>query len=61
MLLVRGLRHRKGNRFPLWLVDRNDWTRRNFARWLWEDYPRAMIATPSRWHRGMFTGPGVRF
>lgn len=61
MLLVRALRHRKGNRFPLWLVDRNDWTRRNFARWLWEDYPRAMIATPSRWHRDMFTGPGVRF
>jgi geranylgeranyl reductase family protein len=61
MLLVRALRHRKGNRFPLWLVDRNDWTRRNFARWLWEDYPRAMIATPRRWHQGMFTGPGVRF
>jgi len=61
MLLIRALRHRKGNRFPLWLVDRNDWTRRNFARWLWEDYPRAMIATPRRWHRGMFTGPGAVF
>jgi geranylgeranyl reductase family protein len=61
MLLVRALRHRRGNRFPLWLVDRNDWTRRNFARWLWEDYPRALIATPGRWHRGMFTGPGARF
>ena len=21
------------------------WTRRNFARWMFEDYPRAMIAT----------------
>jgi geranylgeranyl reductase family protein len=61
MLLIRALRHRKGTRFPLWLVDRNDWTRRNFARWLWEDYPRAMIATPRRWHRGMFTGPGAVF
>jgi geranylgeranyl reductase family protein len=61
MLLVRALRHRKGNQFPLWLVDRNDWTRRNFARWLWEDYPRALVATPRRWHRGMFTGPGARF
>jgi flavin-dependent dehydrogenase len=35
------------------------WTRRNFARWMFEDYPRAMIATPRRWHRGMFTGPGA--
>lgn len=61
MLLVRALRHRRGNRFPLWLVDRNDWSRRNFARWLWEDYPRALVVTPRRWHRGMFTGPGVRF
>jgi geranylgeranyl reductase family protein len=58
-LLLLALRHRKGNRFPLWLVDRNDWTRRNFARWLWEDYPRALIGTPRRWHRGMFTGPGA--
>jgi len=35
------------------------WTRRNFARWMFEDYPRAMLATPRRWHRGMFTGPGA--
>ena len=35
------------------------WTRRNFARWLFEDYPRAVVATPRRWHRGMFTGPGA--
>lgn len=26
-----------------------DWTRRNFARWLFEDYPRALLATPRRW------------
>lgn len=35
------------------------WTRRNFARWMFEDYPRGLIATPRRWHRGMFTGPGA--
>ena len=35
------------------------WTRRNFARWLFEDYPRAALATPSRWHRAMFTGSGA--
>ena len=35
------------------------WTRRNFARWLFEDYPRAVVLTPRRWRRGMFTGPGA--
>ncbi len=37
----------------------NDWTRRNFARWLFEDYPRAILATPRRWHRGMLSGAGA--
>ncbi|MEM9131614.1 MAG: geranylgeranyl reductase family protein [Actinomycetota bacterium] len=41
------------------LVDISDWTRRNFARWLFEDYPRAAAFTPRRWHRGMFTGIGA--
>jgi menaquinone-9 beta-reductase len=35
------------------------WTRRNFARWLFEDYPRALILTPSRWQRGACSGPGA--
>ena len=35
------------------------WTRRNFARWLFEDYPRAALVTPHRWHRRMFTSPGA--
>ena len=35
------------------------WTRRNFARWLFEDYPRALVLTPSRWRRSAFTGPGA--
>ncbi len=35
------------------------WTRRNFARWLFEDYPRAVVGTPSRWHRRVFTRPGA--
>jgi geranylgeranyl reductase family protein len=41
------------------VVGTNDWTRRNFGRWMFEDYPRAIVATPKRWRRGMFTGPGV--
>ena len=28
------------------------WTRTNFGRWLFEDYPRAVVFTPRRWrHR----------
>ncbi len=35
------------------------WTRRNFARWLFEDYPRAVLGTPKRWHRKLFSQPGA--
>ncbi len=35
------------------------WTRRNFARWLFEDYPRAALLTPKRWRRDLFTSPGA--
>lgn len=58
-LLVRALKHRKGARAGVRIAGATDWTRRNFARWLFEDYPRAILATPRRWHRGMLTGPGA--
>ncbi len=58
-LLVRAVKHRKGVRAALRIAGASVWTRRNFARWLFEDYPRALVATPRRWHRGMFTGPGA--
>jgi geranylgeranyl reductase family protein len=58
-LLVRALQHRKGARAAVRIAGSTDWTRRNFARWLFEDYPRAVLATPERWSRGMLTGPGV--
>ena len=35
------------------------WGRRNFARWMFEDEPRAIAVTPSRWHRKMFSRPGA--
>jgi hypothetical protein len=41
------------------LVDATPWTRRNFARWMFEDYPRALAITPDRWRRGVFTPPGA--
>ena len=58
-LLSRAMSHRKGVRIAVRLAGSTAWTRRNFARWLFEDYPRALIATPRRWHAGMFTGPGA--
>jgi menaquinone-9 beta-reductase len=59
VLLGRALKHRKGARGAVRIAGATDWTRRNFARWLFEDYPRAALLTPRRWHRGMFTGPGA--
>ena len=35
------------------------WGRRNFARWMFEDEPRAIALTPSRWHRGVLRRPGA--
>jgi menaquinone-9 beta-reductase len=59
MLLSRVLRHRTSTRAALRLAGASPWTRRNFARWLFEDYPRAVLLTPRRWHRRVLTGPGA--
>lgn len=48
-----------GARASIRAVDVSAWTRRNFARWLFEDYPRAVLLTPRRWRPGMLTGPGA--
>ena len=45
-LLIRAVRHRKGVRIGPAAGGRHGWTRRNFGRWLFEDYPRAMVVTP---------------
>jgi geranylgeranyl reductase family protein len=34
-------------------------SRRAFARWMFEDYPRAGPLTPWRWRRGMLSSPGA--
>jgi hypothetical protein len=57
--LQRVLRSPLGARTAMRIVDLTPWTRRNFARWLFEDYPRAILATPNRWHRHMLTGRGA--
>ena len=61
MLLIRALRHRKGARAAVRVAGASAWTRRNFGRWLFEDYPRALLVTPRRWTRRMFSQPGAHF
>ena len=58
-LLQHILRHPIGARAAIRAADLTPWTRRNFARWMWEDYPRAILTTPDRWHRGVFVTPGA--
>lgn len=36
-----------------------EWGKRNFARWMFEDEPRALVLTPSRWHRNFLKQPGA--
>ena len=57
--LQRVLRSPLGARAAIRAAGLTPWTRRNFARWMFEDYPRAALITPDRWHRGMFTPPGA--
>jgi len=57
--LSRVLAHERLAELSLRAVDWSGWTRRQFARWMFEDYPRAAVATPRRWHRGMATAQGA--
>ena len=57
-MLQQILRSPVGARTAIRAASLTPWTRRNFARWMFEDYPRA-IMTPRRWRRGLFTGTGA--
>lgn len=57
--LSRLLRHPRVLECVAAAADSGDWSRRNLGRWLFEDYPRAVLATPRRWHRGVLQGPGA--
>ena len=57
--LTAVLARRTGSDRALGLVDKSDWCRRNFVRWMFEDYPRAALVTPHRWRRRMFSSPGA--
>ena len=41
------------------VADAGGRVRRHFARWMFEDYPRAAPLTPWRWRRGLLRQPGA--
>ena len=57
--LSRVLAHPRGALGALRIADGSAWWRRQFARWMFEDYPRAVLVTPHRWRRDLFTSPGA--
>jgi flavin-dependent dehydrogenase len=58
--LGRVLAHPRGARGAIRVVAASgSWGRRNFARWMFEDEPRAIVTTPRRWHRRFLKQPGA--
>ena len=57
--LARVLARPRGARGALRIADRGEWFRRQFARWMFEDYPRAVLITPHRWRRRLLRRPGA--
>jgi len=58
--LGRMLAHPRGARGAIRVVAGSGaWGRRNFARWMFEDEPRAIVTTPRRWHRRFLKRPGA--
>jgi flavin-dependent dehydrogenase len=57
--LSRVLRSETGARAAVRVAGTSSWGRRQFARWLFEDYPRAAVATPARWRRGLLHAEGA--
>ncbi|MEJ7799315.1 MAG: geranylgeranyl reductase family protein [Ilumatobacter sp.] len=54
------LAHPAGARGAIRVLEASgEWGRRNFARWMFEDEPRAIATSPHRWHRGFLARPGA--
>ena len=58
-LLGYAMRSQLCARSGLRLANLTPWTRRNFARWMFEDEPRAAVFTPRRWHRDFLKRTGA--
>jgi len=52
--LNTALSHERITNASLKIINSSDWSRRHFARWMFEDYPRAVMLTPRRWNRASF-------
>lgn len=58
--LSKVLARSRGARGAIAIVAKSGtWGRRNFARWMFEDEPRAIMLTPRRWHRRLFRQRGA--
>jgi geranylgeranyl reductase family protein len=57
--LSRILAHPRGASGALRIAGAAGWCRRYFARWMFEDYPRAVLVTPHRWRKELFHRPGA--
>jgi len=58
-LLSRVLRSPWGATAAIRVAGATAWTRRHFARWMFEDYPRAVVFTPDRWRHRLLTPAGA--
>ncbi|CAI8396382.1 MAG: Menaquinone reductase [Acidimicrobiales bacterium AG-410-I20] len=59
LLLQKILSHKRSARYALNIATSTKWIRRNFVRWMFEDYPRALLFTPKRWEKGTFRRQGT--
>jgi len=59
LILQKILSHPKATRCALSVATSTKWTRNNFVRWMFEDYPRALLFTPKRWEKGIFRRQGA--
>jgi len=59
LVLQKILNHPKAARYALGIATSTKWARKNFVRWMFEDYPRALLFTPKRWKKGIFTRSGA--
>lgn len=60
LLLSRVLAHPRGARGAIRVLAHSGREgRRAFARWMFEDEPRAVLVTPTRWHRKLLRRPGA--
>jgi flavin-dependent dehydrogenase len=60
LVLSRILASPIGARGAIRVIDGSGtWGKERFARWMFEDEPRAVVLTPHRWHRRFLARPGA--